>query len=144
MNKQGADVIWHAAGGAGNGLFEAAAEAGFSTIGVDTDQYASLSSKPELANTIVTSGTKNCDIAILDAITKYMDGNLPMGTLVALGYAENGVGLAENDHYKEVMSEELRAEVTKYADELKNGNVTVIDVSQDTEAWDELVAKTSK
>ena len=143
MNKQGADVIWHAAGGAGNGLFEAAAEAGFSTVGVDTDQYESLSSKPELANTILTSGTKNCDIAILDAITKYMEGTLPKGTLVALGYAEGGVGLAENDHYKEVMTEEERAEVTKYAEELKSGKVKVIDAAQSNEDWDALLAKTS-
>ncbi|NLC96835.1 MAG: BMP family ABC transporter substrate-binding protein [Erysipelotrichaceae bacterium] len=144
MNKQGADVIWHAAGGAGNGLFEAAAEAGFYAIGVDTDQYASLSSKPELAKTIITSATKNCDIAILSAIDLYMEGKLPLGTLVSLGYKENGVGLAENDYYNEVLSEEEKTEINKFTEDLKNGNVTVIDVSVDSAQWDTLIDKISK
>ncbi len=140
MNKQGADIIYHAAGGAGNGLFEAASEAGFYAIGVDTDQYASLiEKKPELANSIITSTTKNCDITIFKAIEQYLEGNLATGTLVAVGYAEDGIGLAENDHYKEVLTEEEQAEVAKYAQQLKNGEVKVINVAEEIEQWDELI-----
>ncbi len=145
MNKQGADVIYHAAGGAGNGLFEAAAEAGFYAIGVDTDQYASLSEKkPELANTIVTSTTKNCDITIFKAIEQYLDGKLATGTLVSVGYAEDGIGLVENDHYKQSLTADEQAEVTKFAEQLKNGEVKVINVAEDTDQWDVLVKQVSK
>lgn len=44
MINEGADVLYHAAGGAGNGMFEAVAAAdGVWAIGVDTDQHESLS-----------------------------------------------------------------------------------------------------
>ena len=38
LNSKGADVIMHAAGGSGSGLFKAAEEKGFYAIGVDSDQ----------------------------------------------------------------------------------------------------------
>ena len=41
MYDDGADIVYHAAGGSGGGVFEAASEAGEGNwaIGVDSDQY---------------------------------------------------------------------------------------------------------
>ena len=39
MYDNGADIVYHAAGGSGGGVFEAASEAGKLAIGVDSDQY---------------------------------------------------------------------------------------------------------
>ena len=39
MFDAGADVVYHAAGGSGGGVFEAAKAAGGMAIGVDSDQY---------------------------------------------------------------------------------------------------------
>ena len=41
MYDEGADIVYHAAGGSGGGVFDAAAEAGDGNwaIGVDSDQY---------------------------------------------------------------------------------------------------------
>ena len=54
MIKKGADVIWGCAGGAGNGVFEAVAQTtGVWALGVDTDQYVSMSKQEKLAATIL-------------------------------------------------------------------------------------------
>ena len=128
MIQQGADVIWGCAGGSGNGVFEAAAEhEGVWALGVDTDQYLSMSAKPELANVILTSGLKKIDVAITNAIGQIMEGTAPFGTQEILGYADGAIGLAENDFYKANMTEEELATVKTYADKVLNGETKVVD-----------------
>jgi basic membrane protein A len=85
----GADVIYHASGGTGLGLFQAAQEmgAGHWAIGVDSDQYALA---PE--NTL-SSMMKRVDVAVFETIKAAMEGNFESGNQV-LGLAEDGVGLA--------------------------------------------------
>lgn len=85
----GADVIFHAAGGTGLGLFQAAAEkgAGFWAIGVDSDQY---NLAPD--NTL-TSMMKRVDNAVYETIQMTKDGNFKAGSVV-FGLKEDGVGLA--------------------------------------------------
>lgn len=144
MNKEGADVIYHAAGGAGNGLFEAAAEKGFWAIGVDTDQFVSLGKQEKLANTVLTSALKRCDSGILNAITMVMDGTCPFGTLEVLDYSKDGVGLAENDYYKANMTADELAKVSKLADAVLKHEVKVINVTVEEAEWANLLAKTAK
>lgn len=144
MNKEGADVIFHAAGGAGNGMFEAASQGDFWAIGVDTDQYTAMSKQPELAKKILTSGMKNCDQAILNSVGMILDGTCPFGTLESLDYASGGVGLAENDYYKANMTADQLAEVKVITDKLMKHEVTVIDCATDLAQWDTLTAKVAK
>lgn len=128
MINKGADVVWGCAGGAGNGNFEAVAEnEGVWALGVDTDQYVSLSGKPELANTILTSALKKCDVGVADAVSKMIEGTAEYGTAHILGYAEGGVGLAENDYYLANMTEEELAVVNEWANKVLNGEVKVVD-----------------
>jgi basic membrane protein A len=85
----GADVIYHASGGTGLGLFQAAQEkgAGFWAIGVDSDQY-------ELApENILTSMMKRVDVAVFETIKAAKEGNFKSGISV-FGLKEDGVGLA--------------------------------------------------
>lgn len=85
----GADVIYHASGGTGLGLFQAAQEkgSGFWAIGVDSDQY-------ELApENILTSMMKQVDTAVYETIKDVKDGNFKSGITV-FGLKEGGVGLA--------------------------------------------------
>ena len=74
MYEEGADIIYHAAGGTGIGMFEAAKEASESTgtkvwgIGVDFDQYYNdWLSIPELQEYILSSMLKQVDVAIYNA-----------------------------------------------------------------------------
>jgi len=62
MYSAGADVIFHAAGGSGIGVFQAAKSAGRLAIGVDSDQY--LTSSPDSRATILTSMLKRVDAAV--------------------------------------------------------------------------------
>ena len=85
----GADVIYHASGGTGLGLFQAAQEKGpgFWAIGVDSDQY-------ELApENILTSMMKQVDTAVYETIKDVKEGNFKSGITV-FGLKEGGVGLA--------------------------------------------------
>lgn len=133
MYDQGADIIWQSAGGAGNGVFEAASELDKWAIGVDSDQYASLSAKPEIASHILTSSLKKCDAAILNAITLYFEnGNtLPFGEMVSMGLKEGAVGLVKNEVYTSNLTEEQQATVSEFEDKLINGEIQLIDVLAD-------------
>jgi basic membrane protein A len=85
----GADVIYHASGGTGLGLFQAAQEkgAGFWAIGVDSDQYE------QAPDNVLTSMMKRVDVAVYETIKAAKEGNFKAGAVV-FGLKEDGVGLA--------------------------------------------------
>ena len=95
MYEAGADVIYHAAGGTGAGLFEAAkefSEAGDSkvwAIGVDSDQY--WTSAEEVRPYILSSMLKRVDVAVYDTIERVVNGTFEGGETV-FNLAVNGVG----------------------------------------------------
>ena len=92
---RGVGLIFHAAGATGQGVNEAAREAGRYVIGVDMDQYALYrSSNPQLASRIVTSVLKNVDVAIQRTIEQQLLGHLTFGSAESLGLAESGVSLS--------------------------------------------------
>jgi basic membrane protein A and related proteins len=77
MFDAGADVVYHAAGGSGGGLFEAAQAAGGLAIGVDSDQYETA---PEgVRDVIVTSMIKKVDVAVFDFIQSFVDDDVQSG-----------------------------------------------------------------
>ena len=98
MNDSGADVIYHAAAGSGNGLFEAARERNFYAVGVDSDQdYL----EPGL---VLTSMMKKLDVAIVAVIKDLKEGKFEAGTRV-FDVANNGVGLTELTYTKDKIGE---------------------------------------
>ena len=64
---QGADVVYHAAGASGKGVFAAAKEANVQAIGVDSDQY-NQKTVAEYKDVIITSMLKRVDVAVFDYI----------------------------------------------------------------------------
>ena len=80
MFDAGADVVYHAAGGSGGGLFEAAKAAGTLAIGVDSDQYETAS--PDVRDVILTSMLKKVDVAVFDFLSSVVDGNVEAGPRV--------------------------------------------------------------
>lgn len=86
----GADVIYHASGGTGLGLFQAAQEKGpgYWAIGVDSDQYDLA---PE--NTL-TSMMKRVDVAVYETIKAAQAGDFK-SEIRYFGLKEDGVGLAD-------------------------------------------------
>lgn len=86
MNGRGADIIFHAAGMSGNGLFQAAKENNTYAFGVNTNQN---SIDPEH---IAGSMIKNVDVAAYEAIKSVVNGTFSPGTRV-LSMADGGVDL---------------------------------------------------
>lgn len=123
---QGADIAFNVAGETGLGLIDAAKEKNKYAIGVDSDQYIMLKDKdPEAASHIVTSMMKNVDKSIYRAIKLYLEGKLEFGKAEALGLAEDGVGVADNENYQKLVPQEFRDKVNELAQKIINGEIKV-------------------
>lgn len=95
MYEGGADVVYHAAGGSGLGLFQAALnyETASGThvwaIGVDSDQY--LTAPAVLQPYILTSMLKRVNVAVYETIKSQVEGNF-QGGYITFDLARDGVG----------------------------------------------------
>lgn len=88
MYQNGADVVFHAAGGVGDGVIESAKENDKMVIGVDRDQN-------DLApDHVITSAMKRVDNAIYNIAKEVAEGEFPGGTTVVYGLADGGVDIA--------------------------------------------------
>ena len=77
MYDNGADVVYHAAGGSGSGLFTAAKEKNKLAIGVDSDQYQSAPADQKAL--ILTSALKGVDTAVFNFIEDDANGKFKPG-----------------------------------------------------------------
>ena len=117
---RGADVIYHAAGGTGIGVLRATADAGKLGIGVDSNQNALHPGK------VLTSMLKRVDNATFKTFADAKDGSWKPGA-TTLGLKEEGVGWADDEANKPLITPEMRAAVEKAAADIKSGAVTVHD-----------------
>lgn len=119
MYQQGADVIFHAAGGAGDGVIEAAKEADKWVIGVDRDQSEAA---PE---NVLTSAMKNANVAVYEVIKKLVEtGEFEGGSTIELGLKDAGsVGIAPSSDVN-VAPEVLEA-VKEVEQKIIDGEITV-------------------
>ena len=69
MYHSAADVVFHAAGGSGQGVFRAAKAAGALAIGVDSDQY--MAAPADTKACILTSMLKRVDVAVNEYVQPY-------------------------------------------------------------------------
>ena len=113
MFSGGSDIVFHAAGGSGAGLFEAARE--FSerednskvwAIGVDSDQYGT--SDESVREYILTSMLKRVDTAVYNIIEAQRDGEFSGGT-VNHDLANDGVGYATSGGFVDDIRELIEA-----------------------------------
>ncbi|HEU5151426.1 MAG TPA: BMP family ABC transporter substrate-binding protein [Iamia sp.] len=86
------DVVYHAAGGSGEGLFQAAGGADRLAIGVDSDQYQQV--EEDIQPCILTSMLKRVDVAVYSAIEDLINDELEGGTPLTFDLANEGVGYA--------------------------------------------------
>jgi basic membrane protein A and related proteins len=121
MYDDGADIIYHAAGQSGLGLFAAADDAEQWAIGVDSDQYEVLSDNPEQQEHILTSMLKRVDTAVYDAISQVVNGAFEPGFQV-FGLAEEGVDYADSNPE---LSDEIIAEMDAAKEAIIAGEITV-------------------
>lgn len=128
MYSSGVDIIFHAAGATGNGVFTEAKErkeadpnANVWVIGVDSDQYAE-GQVDEDTNITLTSMLKRVDVAVQDIAKQAMEGNFPGGETVVYGLADNGVDIADS---RGAIPQEVLDLVEEYKTKIVNGEITV-------------------
>ncbi|NLM39567.1 MAG: BMP family ABC transporter substrate-binding protein [Firmicutes bacterium] len=120
QSERGADIIYHAAGGTGLGVIEAASERGFYAIGVDSDQ-------DHLApGTVLTSMVKAVDLAVYEVIKSVVDGTYTAGVR-SFGIADGGVGTSEFRFTKDVIPQSVLDAVADAKAKIIAGEIVVTD-----------------
>jgi basic membrane protein A len=133
MYQQAADIVFHAAGGVGNGLIEAAKEQGKWAIGVDRDQNYLA---PE---NVLTSAMKRVDNGIFNLSKELVDGKFPSGKTVSYGLADGGVDIAPTSS-KHVPANIL-ADVEKLKQMIIKGDFVVPNTAETYEAYKAVTLK---
>jgi len=121
---RGADVVYHAAGGTGVGVIQAAADAGKLAIGVDSNQNGMA------PGSVLTSMLKRVDVAAYETFRDAKAGKFTSG-IVTLGLAEGGVDWALDDNNASLVDAEMKAAVEKAKADIIGGAVTVHDYTSD-------------
>lgn len=123
MYGSGSDIIYHAAGGTGVGVFTEAKNRKKNgeevwVIGVDRDQYEE--GLPE--DVALTSMVKRVDTATYEVSKQTMDGEFPGGEIIEFGLKDDGVGIAETSDKH--VSKEILDKVEEYRQQLVDGELT--------------------
>lgn len=118
MNDNGVDIIYHAAAGSGNGLFEAIRERNFYAVGVDSDQdYLE-------EGLVLTSMLKRLDVAIVSVIKDLKDGKFEPGTRM-FNVENGGVGITELEYTREKIGEEKLAKLEEIREAIISKEINV-------------------
>ncbi len=121
---KGADVLYHAAGASGKGVFEAAKSNNALAIGVDSDQYNQKTVEAS-KDVIITSMLKRVDVAVFDYLRALAKGDLTSLPkrfdlkVDGIGYATSG---GKVDDIKDVLE--------GYKAQIVSGAITVSDKPQ--------------
>ena len=114
----GADVLYHAAGATGHGVFEAAHDAHHFAIGVDADQYA------EMPDAVVTSMVKRADVSVFDAIEAVQQGTFAGGMRV-FGVRDGAIDYVHAGPHAEHLPAGVIARVEGLRQDITSGRVRV-------------------
>lgn len=114
----GSDVIYHASGSTGHGVFEAAADAHVFAIGVDADQYE------EMPGTVVTSMIKRGDVAVFDIIKAAIDGTFKGGMNV-FGLKEAGVDYVHEGPHAAKIPDDVKAKIEQLRSDVMEKRIIV-------------------
>jgi len=126
LYNAGADIIFHAAGGTGNGVFNEAKERNKSAaadkkvwvIGVDKDQSLEFGDDVTL-----TSMLKRVDKAVYSVSRDMIEGKFPAGQVTTLGLKDDAVGLPETS--KTNVPQDVLDKVEEYKQKIVSGEITV-------------------
>ncbi|MGY1630337.1 BMP family protein [Geodermatophilus sp. SYSU D01186] len=120
MYDAGADIVYHAAGGSGIGVFQAAAASGGRAIGVDSDQYQTVDDPAQQA-VIMTSMLKRVDVAVETFIGEFVEGNVTGGENEVYDLEVDGVGLATTGGF----IDDIQSDIDGYRQQIIDGTITV-------------------
>jgi basic membrane protein A and related proteins len=117
--SSGADIIYHASGVTGLGVFEAAREMKKLAIGVDSDQ------NDEAPGFVLTSMLKMVDVAVFETIKQVKEGNFKGGRVEVFGLKSKGVDYAYTDKNKNMIPDDVKKKVEAIRQEIIDGKITI-------------------
>jgi basic membrane protein A len=129
--KQGADIVYHASGASGEGVFEAAKETGKFAIGVDSPQAWIAPGR------IITSMLKRVDEAIYLTIKDVVEGKFKGGPRY-FGLANGGVDYEYSEYTKPLIPLKVKNRVDVLKKDIIAGKIVV---PFDDKTFDEFKAK---
>lgn len=118
QNERGADIVYHAAGGTGSGVIDAAVSNGFYAIGVDSDQDYMA------PGTVLTSMVKRVDTAVFEVIKAVVDGNLE-GGVWSFGIEDGGVGTSPFTYTKDLIPQSVFDAIEDARAKIISGEIVV-------------------
>jgi len=116
--SNGADIIYHASGLSGLGLFEAAREKSMLAIGVDMDQYK------EAPDFVLSSMVKQVDQAVFRTIQDFKENKFT-GGIKTFGLKDNGVSYVYDDNNKILIPTEVKVKVDEIRNKIINGEIKI-------------------
>jgi basic membrane protein A len=116
--KSGVDIIFHASGKTGLGVFQAAKELDKLAIGCDADQHA------EAPGHVLTSMVKGVDVTVFETIRAVKDGSFRSGKQV-YGLKEGGVGIIYDDNNKAIIPDDVHTRLESIREEIIQGKIQV-------------------
>lgn len=127
MYANGADIVFHAAGGVGLGVIEAAKEQGKFAIGVDRDQNYLA------PDNVMTSVIKNVGQAIYLVSKDLQEGKAIGGQTLAYGISEGACGIAETT--SKHVPEDVLADTKAIEEKIASGEIVAPANNTDFEAY---------
>jgi basic membrane protein A len=115
---RGVDVIFHASGKTGAGVFNAARELGRLAIGVDADQFH------EAPCCVLTSMVKGVDVVVVETVRQVVEGSF-RGGVVEYGLKEGGVSYVYDDNNRRWIDEPTHQRVEELRRQIIAGEIQV-------------------
>lgn len=127
MYEGGADVVYHAAGGSGGGVFEAAlrdrafrGDDAAWAIGVDSDQYNTAD--PAVQEVILTSMLKQVNVAVFNTIEAAAAGDEVGGQTTVFDLSVDGVGYSTSGDF---LPQEVIDQLEDFKQQIIDGEIEV-------------------
>jgi basic membrane protein A len=122
MYQSGADIVYHAAGATGLGVFQAAKEQGGYAIGVDSDQSLT---EPNFADVIMASMVKRVETPVYESIENVVNDEFNGGSTTTLGLEEDGVACVYGDQLGDAIPQDVKDAVADTRERIISGDIDV-------------------
>jgi len=122
MYDNGADIVYHAAGGTGTGVFGAAQERGRYAIGVDSDQSRSAQ---EYKDVILASMVKHVDTAVYTSVENVVNDEHAGGEVSALGLETGGVEAVLGQTLGDEIPDDVKSALEESKTAIVDGDISV-------------------